>query len=887
MPLLPRLRSLWRNLVHRDAIERDLDDELGAALGLLIDEKIAAGLPEWEARRAAMIELGGIEPIKERVRDERGGRFIESLSQDVRYGWRHIRRAPGFSAAAILTLAFGIGVNTAMFSVLDTLLIQRLPIPDPDALFSLSSYNERGDKRYIPMPTAIELNREGPFQAACGYNGGGIVAAQAGGVPVQAVVAFVTGRCFDAFGVMPSLGRQLVDADAPIMSRGRMVVVISDRLWRLAFNRDHGVLGKPLRVEAAEVTVVGVMPQGFRGIHVDTGIDIFAPPDTIIPALPGRRPVAQEVLGRLKPGVTHEQASAQLNTMWPGLLQAARDATREANEGSNLLGATVRLESMGRGLSTARDNYARPVRLIFGLTALLLVLACINLGGLLLTRLSARSTELGVRLALGGSHGRIAQQMLVESLLLAFGGTLLAVPLAFALVAPVSVLLNPGYAGWELSFAPNLRVLLVTAGAGLLVGLLLTALPTWFAMRRHASVRFAWDRTVTGATSRWTRGLLVAQVALSVILLVGASLLAQSLYAIQHADPGVRTAGMLNARLMSSPGGLRGLDAESHYPALVEKLTAIPGVAAVGFARAFPRRLSNVASDVGFVGEQFTGIRTALDNVSSNFFDLVGMRLLAGRPFTAADTRKSRRVAIVSDSLARALTADGDVVDRRVRFGTLRDMQDILIVGVVSNATLGDLKNTAPHVIYSPAFQSASFNGPNLIFATSGDTGPIAAAVRRIVLQHGREYAFDIATLDELFARAPARERMSAAIASMVGGLAVLLSVLGVHGVLAYSVARRRREIGIRLAIGAVPAQVANAVMREGLVLTVIGVGVGIPSAYVAARAMQSLLFGISAGDALTFGTVTILFGVLGTLAGIMPARKAASVDPAIALRAD
>ncbi|MDP2389662.1 MAG: ABC transporter permease, partial [Acidobacteriota bacterium] len=356
---------------------------------------------------------------------------------------------------------------------------------------------------------------------------------------------------------------------------------------------------------------------------------------------------------------------------------------RDAAEGNSILGPTVRLESMARGLSGTREQHAPAVILILALTALLLMLACVNLGGLLLTRLSARSTELGVRLALGGSRGRIAQQMLVESLCLSLAGAALAIPVADLFLWPIPSFLDPGFAGWELSFAPDVGVLAGTAATGVGVGLALTILPVWFALRRQSSVRFTWDRTMTGATSRWTRGLLVAQVALSVVIVIGAGLLTRSLYLIKHNDPGVHTANKLSVDLMALPGGARGLNAEVHYPALIDKLIAIPGVRAVGFALVFPRRLSDVSSDIGFAGEEFTGVRSSLDSVSANFFDLMGIPVLAGRSFTPADTARTGRVVIVSESLARALAPQGNVVGRRLRFQTQRAMQDLEVVGIV------------------------------------------------------------------------------------------------------------------------------------------------------------------------------------------------------------
>jgi predicted permease len=882
-----RLGALWRNLRHRDRVERDLDDEMKATLDLLIDEKVAAGIEPREARRRAMIELGGIEPVKARVREVRIGVRLEALAQDSKVALRHFRRSPGFAGAAAATLALGIGANTAMFSVLNTLTLERLSVANPDHLYSLSSYNERGQKRYVPMPTILDLNREGPLAEACGYNGGGIVPMEANGVPTQGIMAIVTGRCFGVFGVQPVLGRGIVDDDAPIMTAGAKVVVISDRLWQRLFNRDPGAIGKSMRIDSVVAIVIGVAPPQFRGIHADTGIDVFAPPDSLIPATQGRRPVAQEVLGRLKPGVTHQQAQVQLEAMWPALLQQAKQSNQGAAEGQSILGEIIRLDAMGKGLSPAREQYAEPITIILGLTALLLVLACVNLGGLLLTRMSTRSTELGVRLALGGSRLRIVQQMLVESLLLAGLGTLLAIPTAFAFVAPIPSLIDPGLVGWELSFTPNLRVLAATALVGFVVGILLTALPTWFAIRRQGTVRFTWDRTISGAASRWTRGLLIAQVALSLMLVVGATLLARTLHVVQTTDPGVRTENMLNARLMSAPGGNRGMNAAAHYPPLIEKLRAIPGVRDVSYSTVFPRRIANIGSDVGFVGEDFKGVRTSLDSVSPNFFEMMGIRLIAGRRFTATDFQQPQRVVIVSEGLARQLAPDGNILDHHLKFQTQRAMQDLTVVGVVSNATQGNLKNVDGNIMFSPAMQSPTFNSPNVMLAISGDPAPIADAVRRIVLEHGREFVYDTAMLDDLFARGPARERMSALLSAMIGALAVLLAVIGIHGVLTYSVARRTREIGVRIAVGAHPRTVARAIIQEAAALTLMGLAVGVPAAFFASRALRSLLVGISETDVVSFVVSALLFLAVGVSAGVLPACRAANVDPVVALRSE
>jgi predicted permease len=811
---------------------------------------------------------------------------MDALLQDIRYAFRHIRRSPGFAAAALLTLAFGIGANTAVFSVLNALVLQSLPIKDPDGLISMSSYDDRGRPRYIPFEAVRELSREGPLVDVCGHNGGGLIPVDADGAPAQALVAFISGRCFTTFGVVPIHGRALTDEDAPLATAGNKVVVISHRFWTRMYGADPAVIGKVLRTESVDATIVGVLPKGFGGLHVDAAIDVFAPPDSLIPARADRRPVAQQVLGRLRPGVTFAQAQAEMSARWPALLKASVPATSNPLEGADLWGATLTLESMAKGLSTYRTRYAPALRLILGLTGLLLVLACVNLGGLLLTRLTARGTELAVRLALGGSRRRIAQQMLVESLLLSLGGAALAVPFSYAFIAPLVASIPPSVVATTISFTPDRTVLAVTLLAGVVVGVLMAALPTWVAMRRQASARFTWDRTIAGATGRWARGLLVAQVALSVVLVIGAGLLVRSLYLLQHVDLGVRTEGLLNVRTMALPQANRAISPAAYYPTLRDRIAALPGVRSVGFSQIFPRMTLEPNNIVSFVGEVPGTIRALSDAASPEFFETVGIPLVAGRLPSWSDTVKTRRVAAVSESLARALAPDGNVLERRVNFGTFRDRQDVVIVGIVGNATVGNPRLPAVPMMYFPPAQGA-FSSPNILIAIDGDQGPVASTVRQMLMQDGREYAQEIVTVDAVLARAPASERMSATLAGAVGGIAILLALIGVHGTLAYSVARRTREIGVRVAIGAAPRMVATAVLREALVVTAIGVAIGVPAAILSARVLGALMFGITESDPVTVAGTTVLFLLLGLGAGMIPARRAAGVDPAIALRAE
>jgi predicted permease len=718
---------------------------------------------------------------------------------------------------------------------------------------------------------------------------------EAGGVPAIALYAFVSGKCFDTFGVSPIMGRVIVNEDAPWSRAGNKVAVISHRFWTRMFNADPAVVGRTFRVETIELQVIGVMPEGFGGLHIDTAVDFYVPPDTIFPAPKERRPVATQLVGRLRDGVSFDQVSAQLASMWPQVKAATTGDASQASEGAALYGSAARLDPMGTGISsTLRRQYGAAFRIMAALTALLLVLMCVNVGGLLLTRLSARSNELAVRLALGGSRQRVAQQMLVEGLLLSIAGTALAMPFAFALIAPITSFMPQNRIARTIVLTPDASILGVMAIIGVMAGVLITALPVWLAVRRQVGSPMTWNRTVAPATNWWARSLLIAQVAVSVMILIGASLLVRSLYLIQRVDTGVKAANVIDVDLLSLPRGRFATPAERtanvlpYYMALVDRIAALPGVQSVGMSQAFPRQTFPPSTPVSFVGQPDSDIISTADTVSPGFFETLGVPLVAGRFFTWADSAPTARVCIVSESLARKLDPNGDVLQRHIRYGTLRDRQDMVIVGVVGNITLGNLRyEQAPIAFVPPQSNGVNFAAPNILIGTTRSIESMGAAVRAILAEGGREYAREIITVDDLFARAPASERMTATLAGMMGLLAILLAVIGIHGVLAYSVTRRTREIGVRVAVGANPVMVARSVVREAATLTVIGIAIGLPSAYFASRALRSLMYGVSENDALTFAAAAGFFLLMGMIAGLLPARRAASVDPVIALRAE
>jgi predicted permease len=503
----------------------------------------------------------------------------------------------------------------------------------------------------------------------------------------------------------------------------------------------------------------------------------------------------------------------------------------------------------------------------------------------------ARGGELAVRTALGASRLRLARQLVLEILAVAGAGTILGIGVAWLAVKPIASALPFGGLQPTLSIRPDARVLFVTALAGLVTGLLASLLPVWLASRRE-TLQLHTDRTVA-ARSRPGRALLVAQIALSVALLMVAGLLTRSLYLLFHNPPGFDATKILSARLRPLPGAYADRafnDGLNYYPVLLERIAALPGVRSVGYARAF----GNVVSDdvgrvpIGFVGTQPSDLTAQLDVVSPGFFEMVGIPILQGRGPRWSDTPQAPRVAVVSASLARAL--GGDVIGKHVwfAFGADPQFQNVEIVGVVGDASLGNLRSPASPVFYRVATQLGAWGlYSTLEISASGDPWQLVNPLQDTLRGLGREYAYSITTLDKRLQQNAGNERMAAMLAIPVATLAALLAFVGVYSLFAYAVVRRTREIGVRIAVGAASGAVLRMVLRESVTLTAIGVALGIPTGIMASRGLRAVLFGVSESDPLVAASVAVFFLMLTIAAVLIPARRAARLDPVVALRAE
>jgi putative ABC transport system permease protein len=817
--------------------------------------------------------------------------MAESIMADVLRALRHLARSPTFTLATVVTLALGLGANAAMLSAWNALVLRPLPVRSPSELVWARGYSPQGQPR-LTLITAVPLLDEdsGPLAGHCAWNGNLVLTVEANGEPTQATVDFMTAGCLDTLGLTPMLGRGYTAAEAPLASAGTRAVLIHHRFWHRMFGGDPEVLGRRLRTEGVELEIIGVLPPGYDGIQVDGGADIVAPFGSILPGPAGRPPGASAILARLRPGATLDQARAHLAARWPAVVEAVLPAGLGSRDRDAFRDVQVRVGSLATGFSSLREQYRRPVQVALGLTGLLLVLVWANLGGLLLARLAAREQELVVRRALGATGWRLFRQTAIESLLLAGVGTAVGGVLAWLLLGVLEGLLPTGLTGRALSLRPDLRILTVGALGGVLTAALVCVVPVLATIRRAGDTAAQWHRTIAGTGPRRHRILLVTQVALCSVLVVGAGLLSRSLAALQGAETGVRPEGVLSVRLMPVPNGYEQFDAASYYPTLLEQIAALPGVRRVGYARMFPHLTTSTPqlAPVTVVGEPDLGSGAQFDVVSPGFFETVGIRLLRGRGIEVGDDARAPVVAVLNEQLARQLAPGAEIIGRRIGYGTGPGRENIEVVGVVSNATLGSFRAASTPIVYLSAAQAGRLGYfPTLEIATDGNPMRIAPEVEQVVRTMGREYAHTTLPLSEFLERSVSTERLATSVASATALLGIALALVGLYALLAFGVARRTRELGVRMALGATSGSVLRMVMRDGLGLVLCGVAIGLPLSIWTAQFLGSLLYAVEPMDGLTLGGTTMCFLLVAVVGGFVPALRASRVDPAIALRAD
>jgi predicted permease len=799
-----------------------------------------------------------------------------------------MRRNPGFTAIAVTSLALGIGANTAIFSLLNALLLRDLPVRQPERLVELSVVR-RGDKIMFSFPMFREIERgQKVFSGLIGWSFGGMANVEINGVLSQADVRSVTGNYYSELGATPLVGRLISPEDvSPGGTATSAVAVLSYGFWQRRFGGASDVVGKGIGIEGQPFTIIGVTRKWF------TGMTTGEAPDVTIP-MKGSDERAQLwvfITGRLKEGVTVAQARAQLQSFWPEVLQATASTQTPGLRRQAFFSMGLDVAPAATGINAAlRSHFTRPLYVLMGIVGLILLVACVNLASLMLARAAARSHEMSVRVALGASRWALARQVLIESFVLSACGALLGLAFAYGGSRWLVSLLTEGYlTPVVLDLSPDWRVLSLTASVAILAGILFGLAPAWRASRQDpASLIQQNARSLAGATGKLGKALIVTQVALSLTVLLGAGLLVRSFQKLCSIDPGLQQR-VLELSLYPRPGGYQNLDMKGYRRQLIEQVSNTPGVASAAFSDVsileqggWRDAVSTLSATTG----PYAGVMTSAAMVSPGLLRTLGISLLRGRNFDWTDDEQHPHVAIVSSSLAERLFPSGNALGQRIRFGFMPQLQDLEVVGIASNARLFDLHNAAAPVIYLPYLQYPAWAERGcLLVRTEQAPEAVARTVGHEIESLGHEYPLSTKTIAQEVSQALVEERVIAMLSSFFGALALLLASIGLYGLMSYAVTRRSREIGIRMTLGAPPGNVLRAVLREALALALFGIGLGIPCALASSRLIASMLFGLSSHDLPTVATVSLVLLVVALFAGYLPARRASRIDPMAAVR--
>jgi predicted permease len=886
-----RLRALVRNLLRRGRADRELDAELRGFLEASIEEKQRDGLDAQAARRAAAVEMGSLEAVKQGVREVRAGAGLEGAWRDAQLAVRQLRRAPGFAGAVVLSLGLGVGANTAVFSVVRAVLLEPPPYARPEHLHMIWSNSDRAGYLRAPLsgPELQDLRQQATL-----YEGFASIWSTTGqitgdGPPEQLKVVFVTSDFLSLLGVAPALGRGFEPGEegpgAPA------VAVLSDAFWRARFGADPAVVGRSIRLDGEAVTVVGVAPAGLR---------LRFAPDANVPAEP-------QILAPFPFDLRRNRALYYLRTVGRLRSDASPAAAREqvASLGRRLEAQYSEYAASGRSLFAVplTEDAARDVRpTLLALQAavgLVLLLGCVNVANLLVGRELARRAQLAVRAALGASRARLARQALVETLLLGVLGIGAGLALGVASLHVLLALRPPGLAGFE-QVRLDPRLLAFAAGVGLLAALMVSAVGVGGALRLDlAGVLRRAGRGGDDAPRRRLRGLLVAcEVGLGSVLLVGAGLLLRSLARLEQLDPGFATQRALSMRLALPRARYPDAAAGAAFARELEpRLRALPGVEAVGSVSALPfDALPNWSSPYVYDGmpEEARGSREAdARAIGPGYLGAVGARLLAGRDFDEADGPGRAPVLIVDDRLAARAWPGADAVGRRLQVEFLDTASGAFVptwatvVGIVRHIRHRRLSEVVREQLYVPQRQTPRQPHAYVVRAESDPTA-LAAAIRREVARLDPELpVYDVRPLESYVADALSSPRFALRLTGALAGLALTLAAVGIYGVISYSVARRRREIGVRLALGAATLGILGGVLREALSMTGLGLAAGLLVAAPLASAAQGLLFGVRPTDPATYLGVALALAATALLAGALPALRAARTNPTDVLRAE
>jgi predicted permease len=878
----------FSNLFRDGRLHRELDEELQFHIEARIRDNLAAGMTPQNARRDALRRFGNQTVTRERMRERDIFGWLDAAWRDLRYAARTLRKNPGVTVVAVLSLALGIGANTAIFSLIDMVLLKTLPVARPEQLYVLQPAGRQGlgAFSYAGFQTLRDANQVFSDVFTCSEEGERWNVIHNGQAEL-ATGQLVTGNYFSALGVRAIAGRVITPADD---NTEMPVAVISYSYWKRKFALDASALGSSLTVNGISLTIIGVAPAEFFGVAVGFAPEIWAPM-SLQPRLSHGESLLDAgtwwllAMGRLKPGVSEQQARANLEVLVPAVQQAMRISDRFGFDHFS----RIELGPGGAGISALRREFSVPLRILMIVVALVLLIACANVANLLLARANARQAEMAIRIALGGGRARLMRQLLTESMLLAMMGGV--VGLVFALWSSNLLIAFLASSRLTLTLRPHLdlRMLAFTGAVSIATGILFGVAPALRATRIHLAPALKENsRSLAGTRMNLGKVLVVLQVAVCLVLLTGAGLFVGTLQNLRTKDLGFNSGNILLMTLEPALAGYKDATLTSLYQQLMERIDAVPGVRSASLSRWGLIGAGYAGRNVsipGYTPQTRSDQNTGFNVVGPRFFETNGIPLSAGREFAPADTAAAPRVAIVNQKFARFYFGRENPIGKRFTFPPRPD-QPFEIVGVVGDAKYFQLRKQIPRMVFVPFLQSSGMSRMIVAVRTAANPTSMVSILRREIQAIAKDVPISsVRTQEQQLDATLVQERLLATLAGFFSLLALVLTCVGLYGILSYAVTRRTNEIGVRVALGASYNDVLWLILRDSVLLVGIGLAIGAVGTLATTRLISKMLFGLAPHDPATIAAGALLLSAVVAFAGWLPARRAARVDPMVALR--